>query len=662
MKEENSRKWLPCFLLLVVCAFMMASCAHRNGEASRHKVIVLGIDGMDPQLLHRYEQDGRMPNFQRLEHEGSFRELRTSTPPQSPVAWSNVITGMNPGGHGIFDFIQRDPKTMLPEFSMARVEPPAHTLPLGNWVIPLSSGEATLLRRGKAFWQILDEHGIPATVLRIPANFPPAESRARTLAGMGTPDMQGTYGIFSFYTDDPLDGEGERSGGYVYPVEVQDHRVSAKLFGPPNTFRKGAPQVTVDFTVWVDPTQPEAKIVIQDQEILLREGEWSNWVQLKFSLIPWLESATGICRMYMKQITPYFKLYISPVNIDPSQPALPLSTPPNYAKELWKQVGFYYTQGIPEDTKALSDRVLTDGEYLEQARLVLAEQVRFFDLELARLQAGLLFAYFSSLDENAHMFWRAFNQNSPAYDPEVAAKYSGTLEWFYEQMDHMLGKALAKVDGNTTLIVMSDHGFAPFDRSFNLNTWLLDNGYITLKPGPRTRLGDLFTDVDWLHTRAYGLGLNGLYLNLRGRERWGTVAPGGEAEALQNEIRVKLLAVRDPVTGLAPITRIDKADDVYSGDRVRDAPDLVVGYNRGYRAGWATDLGEFTAEVLEPNREPWSGDHCIDYTLVPGVLLSNKPIAMQTPALTDIAPTILAEYNIAKPKNMVGQSVFKAVE
>jgi predicted AlkP superfamily phosphohydrolase/phosphomutase len=655
-------KWITCFLLLVASGFIIAGCARPHYEAGGHKVIVLGIDGLDPQLLHQYMHDGRMPNFQRLERDGSFRELRTSIPPQSPVAWSNVITGMNPGGHGIFDFIQRDPKTMLPEFSMARVEPPAHTLSLGNWVIPLSSGKASLLRWGKAFWQILDEHGVPATVLHIPANFPPAESRSRTLAGMGTPDMQGTYGIFSFYTDDPLDCEGERSGGHVYPVEVQDHRVSAKLFGPPNTFRKGAPQVGVDFTVWVDPKQPVAKIVIQDQEILLREGEWSNWVQLKFSLIPWLESATGICRMYMKQLAPFFKLYISPVNLDPSQPALPLSTPASYAKDLWKQVGFYYTQGIAEDTKALSDQVLTDGEYLEQARLVLAEQLRLFDVELARLQAGLLFVYFSSLDQNAHMFWRMFNQKSPAYNPEVAAKYSGTLEWFYEQMDQMLGKALAKVDGNTTLIVMSDHGFAPYDRSFNLNTWLLDNGYIALKPERTTRPRDLFTDVDWPRTRAYGLGLNGLYLNLRGRERWGTVAPGAEAEALQNEIRDKLLAVRDPVTGLAPITRVDKAEDVYSGDRVRDAPDLVVGYNRGYRAGWATDLGEFTIEVLEPNREPWSGDHCIDYTLVPGVLLSNKRIAMQTPALTDIAPTLLAEYGIAKPKNMVGQSVFKAVD
>ena len=223
------RKRIACLLLLIASAYIIVSCGRRESEAARHKVIVLGIDGMDPQLLHRYEQDGRMPNFQRLEQEGSFRELRTSIPPQSPVAWSNVITGMNPGGHGVYDFIERDPNTMLPEFSMARVEAPAHTLSLGSWVIPLSAGKALLLRRGRAFWQILDEHGIPATVIHIPANFPPAESRSRTLAGMGTPDMQGTYGIFSFYTDDPMDGEGDRSGGVIYPVQVQDHQVSAKL-------------------------------------------------------------------------------------------------------------------------------------------------------------------------------------------------------------------------------------------------------------------------------------------------------------------------------------------------------------------------------------------------------------------------------------------------
>jgi predicted AlkP superfamily phosphohydrolase/phosphomutase len=627
--------------------------------AQHHKVIVLGIDGMDPQLLHRYVQDGNMPNFRRLEREGSFRELRTSIPPQSPVAWSNVITGMNPGGHGLFDFIHRNPHTMQPEFSIARVEAPAHVLTVGSWVFPLSSGEAVLQRHGKAFWQILDDHGIPATVVHMPANFPPVESRSRTLAGMGTPDMKGTYGTFSFYTSDPSEEPGDRAGGHVYSVEVQDGKISATLLGPPNTFRKGTLPVPVDFTVWIDPTEPVAKIMIQDHEMLLREGEWSDWIQLRFSLIPGIQSATGIVRIYLKQTRPFFKLYVSPVNLDPSQPALPLSTPTTYVSSLWRHMGFFYTQGIAEDTKALSDGVLNDREYLQQACSVLNDQLRIFDLELARFHAGLLFVYFSSVDLNSHMFWRAFDADHPATDPEVRARFGGTIEWFYEQMDQMLGKALLRLDGNTTLLVLSDHGFAPFDRSFNLNTWLLANGYIVLKPSGDADGGSLFNDVDWRRTRAYGLGLNGLYLNMQNRERDGAVAPGPDAEALLNEIRRGLLAVRDPATGLAPITRVDKAEDVYTGPYAHRGPDLVLGYNRGYRAGWGTILGQFAAGVLEPNTEAWSGDHCIDYTLVPGVLLSNRRIDLQTPSLTDIAPTVLGEFGIAKPKDMMGQSVFR---
>jgi predicted AlkP superfamily phosphohydrolase/phosphomutase len=657
------RHW-PIFLSLVVAASLFSACSRSENPAAAHKVLVLGIDGLDPQLLHKYIEDGRMPNFQRLEREGSYHTLGTSIPPQSPVAWSSVITGMNPGGTGIFDFIHRDPKTMQPIFSMARVEAPKHVLSLGGWSIPLSAGKAELLRHGKAFWQFLDDHGIPATVVRMPVNFPPVAARGRTLAGMGTPDMEGSYGIFSFYTSDPWENPGERSGGRVYSVEPQDDKVSAKLYGPPNTFRKGNPLASVDFTVWLDPTEPMARIDIQGKEVVLHQGEWSDWIQVEFSLIPYLQSTTGICRIYLKQVRPYFMLYVSPINIDPSQPALPISTPPSYATDLWKQVGFYYTQGIAEDTKALSDRLLDDGEYLEQAHIVLAEQLKFFDVELARFHSGLLFVYFSSLDLNAHMFWRTFDPNHPAYDQQAAEKYGGTLEDMYAKMDEVLGKAMAKVDGDTTLIVLSDHGFGPFERSFNLNTWLLQNGYITLKPNPDRAYGtgDLFTDVDWTKTRAYGLGLNGLYLNLSGRERDGIVKPGAEAETLMNEIRDKLLAVRDPVTEMPPITRIDKAEDVYSGPYSRGGPDMLVGYNRIYRAGWETVLGQFTSDVISLNMEAWSGDHCIDYTLVPGVLLSNKRIELPSPSLTDIAPTILGEYGIATPKDMVGHSIFRTQE
>ena len=648
---------------VVICAaagLLYSELPGLNRYRGDRKLIILGIDGMDPQLLERFMREGKMPNFARLAREGSFTPLTTATPPQSPVAWSNLITGLDPGGHGIFDFIHRDPATMQPYLSTSRVEPPTHNLRLGSWMIPLGSGTAELLRHGTPFWNILEDHGIPASVFHMPANFPPSASKARTLAGMGTPDLRGGYGTFTFYTDDPTVQAGEVEGGEIIPVMVRDWSVSANLEGPKNSFRKGWPPALVPFKVFVDPVSPVAKIAIQNQEFVLREGEWSGWVHVDFSLIPGLESVSGICRFFLKQAHPRFQLYISPVNIDPANPALPLSTPASLSRDLWREAGDFYTQGIAEDTKALSDGVLDDGEYLQQAREVGSEQRRIFHAEFPKFHRGVFFFYFSSLDLNGHMMWRLMDPRHPAYDAGLAAQYGNALESFYEKIDGVLGEVLPKLDANTTLLVLSDHGFAPFYRSFNLNTWLLDNGYLALKPGVNQEEGQYFANVDWSHTRAYGLGLNGLYLNLKGREKDGIVEPGREASALLDEIGAKLLAVHDPATGLPVITRMSRTSQVYHGPYTKDAPDFIVGYNRGYRAGWKTILGAFPRQLFEDNTYAWSGDHCMDYSLVPGVLLSNRKIKAESPALTDIAPTILGEFGIAPGKGMMGQSVFQS--
>ena len=657
------RKRLQLACLLALCAtgpILFLSCRHTHsrGVASR-KLIILGIDGLDPDLLAKFMAEGKMPNFARLAEQGSFRRLTTSIPPQSPVAWSNLITGMNAGGHGIFDFIHRDPKTFQLYFSTSRVEGPKHSLHIGSWVIPLGSGSAEQLRRGKAFWEILDEHGVPNYVYRIPANFPPIAAKGKTLSGMGTPDLRGTYGTFTFYTDDPTAAVGAVEGGDVVQVEVKNNRVAANLIGPENTFRKNSPPATQPFTVDVDPLEPVARIGLQDQQFVLKEGEWSRWVPVEFQLMPVIGNVKGICRFYLKQTHPRFQLYVSPINIDPEDPALPISTPSSYSSDLAKQIGEFHTQGIAEDTKALTAGVLDDKEFLEQSHTVLAEHRRAFDVEFPKFHDGLFFFYFSSLDLNAHMMWRLTDPQSPAYDAALAAQYGSSLEEFYQQIDQVLGEVMPKVDNNTTLLVLSDHGFAPYRRSFNLNTWLLNNGYIARKEFAGGDTSEPFSDVDWSRTRAYGLGLNGLYLNVRGREREGVVESGAQADSLLREIRQKLLEVRDPKDGTQVITRIDLASEAYQGPYARSGPDALVGYNRGYRAGWKTILGAFPADVLEDNTNAWSGDHCIDFTKVPGVLLSNRKIEAQAPALTDIAPTILSEFGIAKTKDMMGQSVFQ---
>lgn len=646
-------------VVTLVVVSLLSSC-HSQKYKGGQKLIILGIDGMDPQLLRQYMQEGKMPNFAALAKTGSFRELTTSIPPQSPVAWSNLITGMNAGGHGIFDFIHRDPKTLVPYFSTSKVEPPKHGIHLGNWIIPLGGGSAEQLRHGKAFWEVLDEHGIPNTVFRIPANFPPIKAKGYTVSGMGTPDLRGSYGTFSFYTDDPLTAAGVVEGGQIIPVQVEESQVSARLIGPDNTFRKGSPPTTEPFTVSIDPLEAVAKFTVQGTKFVLREGEWSDWVHIEFQLIPFIGNVKGICRFYLKQAHPRFQLYVSPINIDPAEPALPISTPKSYSRDLTEEVGEFYTQGISEDTKALSAGVLDDKEFLEQSRTVLAEHRAIFDKEFPKFHAGVFFFYFSSLDLNSHMFWRLIDAKHPEYDASLAAKYGSALPEFYQQIDQVLGEVMHRLDDHTTLLVLSDHGFAPYNRSFNLNTWLQNNGYVTLKEGAPENLNEAFANVDWSRTRAYGLGLNGLYLNLRGRERAGIVEPGAQADALLKEIKDKLLAIRDPQNNVPAITRADLASEVYQGPYARNGPDLLVGYNRGYRAGWQTILGNFPAESFENNTNPWSGDHCMDYTLVPGVLLSNRPIELSNPALTDIAPTIFAQFGIPKPDGMMGRSVLSA--
>ena len=661
--DSGLKKAVWIALSLMLCAaLILPACQRARGEfQGERKLIVLGIDGMDPQLLTKFMQDGKMPNFAKLAAMGSFKPLTTAIPPQSPVAWSNLITGMNAGGHGIFDFIHRDPKTMELYFSASRVQPPKHSISLGKWVVPLGSGSAEQLRQGKAFWQVLDDHGVPNSVFRIPSNFPPVPAKGNTLSGMGTPDLRGTYGTFTYYTDSPTATSGAVEGGQIVPVEVQNSQVTAQLIGPDNSFRKGAPPATEPFKVSIDPLEPVARIAFQDQEFVLREGEWSRWTPVEFQLIPFFGNVKGMCRFYLKQAHPRFELYVSPINIDPANPALPISTPSSYSSELAEEVGEFHTQGIAEDTKALSDGVLDDKEYLEQAHTVLAEHRKIFDQEFPKFHQGMFFFYFSSLDLNSHMFWRLMDPKHPGYDASLAAQYGSAIEEFYQQIDQVLGEVLPKLDEHTTLMVLSDHGFAPYYRSFNLNTWLSQNGYLTLKPGANLDDNEPFSAVDWSHTRAYGLGLNGLYANVRGREKDGIVDPV-QADAVMNEIRQKLLSAKDPKNGEAVVTRVDLASEAYQGPHAHDGPDALVGYNRGYRAGWKTILGSFPTEVFEDNANPWSGDHCMDYTLVPGVLLSNRKIEASSPALTDIAPTILAEFGIEKSKGMMGQSVFQPTQ
>jgi predicted AlkP superfamily phosphohydrolase/phosphomutase len=624
------------------------------------KMIVLGLDGLDPVLTRRWIDEGRLPAFQKLLRQGGdFRPLGTSLPPQTPVAWSNFITGMDPGGHGIFDFIHRDPKTYIPIFSATETSGAAKTIRIGKTVLPLSGGQVRNLRKGRAFWQILEDSNVPATVFRMPSNYPPVETRQRTLAGMNTPDVKGSYGIFNYYTNAATSVIQEAGGGgRVHDVFVVGDRVEAELPGPTNSFKTDAPETTISFQVFVDPSNAAAKIRIQGREFVLKEGEWSGWIHVHFNLIP-TQSVHGICLFYLKEVRPKFKLYISPVHVDPARPALPISTPESYARELERRFGPFFTKGLPADTSALENGVLDEEEFLKLDAMVYEESMAMLDYELGRFDQGLLFFYFSNADQRQHMFWRLTDTGHPAYNESLAARFGDVIARTYGEMDKALDAALAKVDKDTVILVMSDHGFNTFRRGFNLNTWLLREGYHRLKRPWKQEESALFDNSDWSKTRAYGVGLNSLYINERGREGEGTVAAGPDKDNLVREIAAKLEALTDPLTGERPILKAFISKDTYRGANVSSAPEIVLGFNRGYRISWQSPLGGFPKEVLENNTQKWSGDHMSAPDVLPGIAFSNRKFTADAPALHDLTASVLGVFGVDKPEDMIGRNVIE---
>lgn len=636
------------------------TCAN---DVTDKRLIVLGVDGMDPTMLEGLMKQGAMPNLSKLASSGGLRSLGTSIPPQSPVAWSNFITGMNPGGHGLFDFLALDRELLIPYLSSARVEKPdAEPLAIGRFRIPLAAEETVLLRDGQAFWEVLDAAGIPTTMFRVPANYPPVlTSQGRALSGMGTPDLRGSSGTFTYFTDDPDVKARKVSGGHIKRVSVRDHTVRLELDGPPNAFLEDSPAATVEVTVRVDPENPVALVEVGDERALLNVGEWSDWVPVGFDLVPLLVQVPGMVRFFLRQTSPHFSLYVSPVNIDPADPAQPIANPAEYAFELAEAAGPFYTQEMPEDTKALAAHVLTPHEFLQQSGLVLDERRRLLTHELKRFQkdnrGGFLFFYFSSVDQRNHMLARQMDPTHPFHDEDTPADLAGAMRNVYREIDDIVGWVLDEIDEGTALVVMSDHGFAPFRRQAHLNTWLEQHGYLTLKNPARREDYEWLQGIDWSKTRAFAIGLNSLYLNVRGRERFGVVDPTGREE-LARQIAAGLLTWEDPETGENVVTQPALREDAYSGPHVQEAPDIIVGYARGYRASWATTTGKIPASLIDDNDREWSGDHCMDSRAVPGVLLSNLALGAHDPNLRDLPVSILKYFGITAPQQMQGRAVF----
>jgi predicted AlkP superfamily phosphohydrolase/phosphomutase len=630
--------------------------AYRAARVKR--VVIVGFDGMDPELAARWMSAGKLPNLAALRSAGTFRTLATTNPPISPVAWSTFLTGVNPGKHNIYDFLARDANTYMPYLSSAQVRDARRHLRLGKFSIPLGRPRISALRKGKPFWHYLGEAGVFSSIIRVPITFPPEKFSGVLLSGMCVPDLRGSQGTFCFFSDS-ANGAAPEEGGLRIALERNGGGLRSYIPGPENPLRPGAKnEMRAPFTLHPDIAAKTAQLRLNGHRVTLKQGEYSDWLDVEFRAALGF-TARGICRFLLKELSPRVELYATPVNIDPRKPALPISHPLTYSIYLGKLLGPFATLGLAEDTWALNEHVLDDASFLEQCYLIHAERERQFFDALEKTPQGVCVCVFDVTDRVQHMFWRHTVPGHPAAHAYPESSALGTppglvIEDLYRRMDALIGRIREKLDAQMLFLVVSDHGFKSFERGFNLNAWLHANGYLALKDGKRES-GEWFADVDWSRTRAYGMGLNGLYINQQGRERQGIVAPGSETSALKRELLEKLRGLADPKSGRVAINSVADRDAAYGGPYTENSPDLILGYAPGFRASWETVKGEVKGAAFEDNRKAWSGDHCIDPLAVPGVLFSNWKIEGEGHSIADVAPTILDLFGLKIPPHFDGR-------
>ena len=719
-------------ILRLLPLLLVLACG--KAPQSEKRVIVFGVDGLDPGILEEKMAANLLPNFSAVAAEGSFKVLGTSWPPQSPVAWSNFITGTNPGKHGLFDFIHVDRRNYGVLSSMSHTEDIGMEMSLFGYKLPLTGGDQTLTRQFPAFWEVLQKAGVPTYVHRMPANFPLADTDAITFPDMGAPDLAGAASGKAFLWTEKEDRADKDSDSYfIRKVSVSRRKLQdgigiakffAKFYGPENTMldqdeemdalhhqqslkqtaekakdeaaaksagnqiaklqaRMAAErEVSTPFTAYIDTTGPVPMFSadIDGRIAIAAEGEWSDWVQVDFEMIPGLVTLSGWTRFLFKSASP-MEVYASPIQIDPWNPAMPVSTPETASADLADVIGPYYTQGFPDAYKSYKANLLTTGEFVSQSDTVFEERGLMMEYAMDQLDetGGLLFFYTGSLDLRCHMLWHCQDEKHPHQEePGVydGVTYAQQIDRIYRQVDTMLGRLLERIEAmeaaghQVELIIMSDHGFAPFRRKMHVNDWLVQNGYLVLKEGASTgsvsvhgTLADgsvdwATADVDWSQSSAYAVGFNGIILNRVGREPQGIVTKE-QAHSLLDEIARKLMALKD-VNGESVFSRVMNSNSVFNGPMTPQAPDLQLGFQRGFGASDECAIGEITGEsILVDNDSRWSGSHLMDPDVVPGTFLlrGNKSIT-RVPALVDLTATLYSLFQVEPPPGLDGEPVF----
>ena len=682
----------PVRLTLAVLGLLaLTGCGGQPPQnATWQKMVVLGFDGMDPDLVERWVGEGKLPNIKRVMTEGGLYRLSTTHSAESPTAWASFATGVNPGKHNIYDFLVRDTATYLPDLGMVRREPARFLF----GYFPVARPKVRSIRGGTSFWVSAGRAGVRSSVLTVPVTFPPEEvPNGELLSGLPLPDIRGTMGTFSYFaTDLSRYEEGSTEmGGILKRLLVEDGVARTFLTGPPNPIvrqeidditNKGAAisdrdrarliqlraraDVRMPLTITWQPSAATATVELGSQRVALQVGQWSNWVDLEFR-VNFLVRVRGMTQLLLMKADTELQLYVAPVNWSASDPPVPISYPPGFAGDLVERIGRYRTLGWAEATWPLNEGRMDERTFMDDLYRAFDDRAQVILNRLTSRQWDLLVGVIESTDRVQHMMWRLIDPKHPMYDAAAAAKFGDSIERVYRRADGFVGEVLRHVDPGTPILIVSDHGFHSWRKAVNLNTWLVQNGYMTLagQAPAEKKLDDLFgggtfwENVDWSRTRAYAMGLGQMYFNLRGREAAGIVSPGTAAKDLADELGTKLLALTDPEDG-APIVRsVYKRDEIYAGPYLGNAADLQIGMHDGYRVSWQTTLGGAPAGLVYPNMKKWSADHGgYDFETTAGVLITNRRVDAATPSILDIAPTVLKYFGVRIPAETDGKPLF----
>ncbi len=616
-------------MLLLPLRLLLRLFRKRPTGGSAEKVVILGFDGMDYGTATNLIARGKLPNLNALSQTGCFTPLQTTCPPISPVAWASFLTGVNPGKHNIFDFLSRNPKTYAPELSSTSIRSHGSGKP-----------EIKLLRKSRPFWALLGEHGIMNSALRVPMTFPPEKNRGLLLSGLSVPDLRGSQGSFTVFQSEKPDKE--YTGGVCVHVTPAKGKIRTRLEGP----ESGNRTLSIPLKIQIKKNDKAVLKIPGHRPIKLIKGVYTDWIRLRFR--QGARKIYGICRFVLLSTSPQFKLYATPLNIDPERPAMPISHPPYYSLYLSRLVGPFATLGLAEDTWAFNEGVIDERLFLKQTYDIQQEREQLFLESSKRIRKGFCVTVFDLLDRVQHCFYDCSEK-----EPEQP---SSQIEEAYIHLDNLVGKVMQNTGKNDFVAVMSDHGFTAFKTGVNINAWLKQKGY--LKEEEDESDGNYFSKVNWSQTKAYAAGLAGIYLNLKGRESRGIVSDE-KRPVLKREIENALKSLEDPETGQRVVREIYDSDAAYTGPYSSNAPDLIVGFEKNYRVSWGCATGNTSGPVFEKNVKQWSGDHCMDRDVVPGVFFCNRRLKEKElrPHIQDIAPTVLNLFGINPPSYMDGKTI-----